>query len=82
MAIKRLKKITLYGPGHDKTRILKELQGLGCLHLIPLTEQSADTSLQTQPAEASEAKVWLDRSPKQRRQVKNFRDSKESIDVS
>ena len=71
MAIKQLKKITLYGPGHDKTRVLKELQALGCMHLIPLTEQGADTSLQTQPAEAVEAKTWLERSPKQRRQVRS-----------
>ena len=81
MAIKRLKKITLYGPGQDKTRVLQGLQALGCLHLIPLTEQAADSSLQMQPAEASEAKAWLDRSPKQRRQVKNFRDGKQTINV-
>ena len=74
MAIKRLKKITLYGPGQDKSRILQGLQSLGCLHLIPLTEKNADTSVHMQPAEASEAKAWLERSPKQRRQVKNFRD--------
>ena len=79
MAIKRLKKITLYGPGQDKARVLQGLQALGCLHLIPLTEKAADTTLQMQPAEASEAKAWLDRSPKQRRQVKNFRDGKQAI---
>lgn len=81
MAIKRLKKITLYGPGLEKTRVLQGLQALGCLHLIPLTEQIADSSLHMQPAEAAEAKAWLDRSPKQRRQVKNFRDRKLAIDV-
>ena len=81
MAIKRLKKITLYGPGQDKTRVLQGLQALGCLHLIPLTEKAADTALQMQPAEASEAKAWLDRSPKQRRQVKNFRDGRQAINV-
>ena len=81
MAIKRLKKITLYGPGQDKSRVLQGLQALGCLHLIPLTEKAADTALQMQPAEASEAKAWLDRSPKQRRQVKGFRDSKNAVNV-
>ncbi|MFK0571928.1 V-type ATP synthase subunit I [Endozoicomonas sp.] len=73
MAIKRLKKITLYGPDHDKSRILKQLQSLGCLHLIPLTDKAVDVPVQ--PAEASEAKVWLERSPKQRRQIRNFRDT-------
>ena len=81
MAIKRLKKITLYGPGRDKIRVLQGLQALGCLHLIPLTEKAADSTLQMQPAEASEAKAWLDRSPRQRRQVKNFRDGKQTINV-
>ena len=81
MAIKRLKKITLYGPGQEKTRVLQGLQAMGCLHLIPLTEHAADSTLQMQPAEASEAKAWLDRSPKQRRQVKNFRDSRKAVNV-
>ena len=81
MAIKRLKKITLYGPDQDKTPVLQGLQALGCLHLIPLTEKAADTTLQMQPAEASEAKAWLDRSPKQRRQVKNFRDGRNAVNV-
>ena len=71
MAIKRLKKLTLYGPSHEKESILKELQHLGCLHLIPLTDKTVD--VQVQPAEVSEAKAWLERSPKQRRQVRNFR---------
>lgn len=74
MAIKRLKKITLYGPSQEKSVILKELQSLGCLHLIPLTEKLVDVYVQ--PTEASEAKAWLERSPKQRRQVRNFREHK------
>ena len=72
MAIKRLNKITLYGPAQDKARVLKGLQTMGCLHLIPLTEKGSDSALQMQPAEASEAKAWLERSPKQRRQVRSF----------
>ena len=73
MAIKRLNKITLYGPAQDKAEVLKGMQSLGCMHLIPLTEKGADSALQMQPAEASEAKAWLERSPKQRRQVRDFR---------
>lgn len=79
MAIKRLKKITLYGPSQDKTRVLKGLQSLGCLHLIPLTDKA--TEIQVQPAEASEAKIWLERSPKQRRQVRNFKDRQDKTRV-
>ena len=72
MAIKRLNKITLYGPVQDKARVLKGLQALSCMHLIPLTEKGSDNSLQMQPAEVSEAKAWLERSPKQRRQVRSL----------
>ena len=72
MAIKQLKKLTLYGPSENKATILQELQKLGCLHLIPLTDKPAQ--VQGQPGEASEAKIWLERSPKQRRQVRNFRE--------
>ncbi|OED42901.1 hypothetical protein ACH42_11485 [Endozoicomonas sp. (ex Bugula neritina AB1)] len=73
MAIKQLNKITLYGPARDKAQVLKGMQSLGCMHLIPLTEKRSDSALQMQPAEASEAKAWLERSPKQRRQVRDFR---------
>lgn len=79
MAIKRLKKLTLYGPSHEKEGILKELQSLGCLHLIPLTEKPVD--VQVQPAQVSEAKAWLERSPKQRRQVRNFREDRNANKV-
>ena len=79
MAIKRLKKITLYGPAGEKSSILKELQSLGCLHLIPMTEKAVD--VQVQPAEASEAKAWLERSPKRRRQVRNFRERNDAARV-
>lgn len=70
MAIKRLKKITLYGPGDDKHQVLKGLQALGCMHLIPLTEQAPEASLRQQSAEVSEARAWLERCPKQRKQVR------------
>lgn len=70
MAIKPLNKITLYGPEDDKTRVLKELQTLGCMHLIPLSEPtSGDSRAFMQPAQAKEALAWLERCPRQRRQV-------------
>ncbi|MDP0590096.1 MAG: V-type ATP synthase subunit I [Candidatus Endonucleobacter bathymodioli] len=81
MAIKRLKKITLYGLNQDKIKILKGLQSLGCLHLISLLDKSLDQSLQVQPAEASEAKAWLKRSPKQRRHIRNFRGLRDSTNI-
>ncbi|WOG29632.1 V-type ATP synthase subunit I [Endozoicomonas sp. 8E] len=71
MAIKQLNKITLYGPGEDKTRILQGLQTLGCMHLIPLSDNTVDQSLRMQPAQASEAIAWLERSPRIRRQLKD-----------
>ena len=77
MAIKRLNKITLYGPGQDKALILQGLQALGCMHLIPLTEQIAEPAVRLQPAEASEALAWLERAPRTRRQVKD----KKGVDI-
>lgn len=71
MAIKRLNKITLYGPGEEKTRILQALQALGCMHLIPLSDNTVDQSLRMQPAQATEALAWLERSPRTRRQLKD-----------
>lgn len=71
MAIKQLKKITLYGPSQDKAHVLQGLQALGCMHLIPLTDRPAEASVRMQPAEASEALAWLERAPRTRRQVKD-----------
>ncbi|MDD7805258.1 MAG: V-type ATP synthase subunit I [Endozoicomonas sp. (ex Botrylloides leachii)] len=71
MAIKQLEKITLYGPREEKAPILKGLQELGCMHLIPLVKKSSNASLRTQPAEVSETLAWLERSPRKRRQVSN-----------
>ena len=71
MAIKQLNKITLYGPSQDKAHVLQGLQAMGCLHLIPLTDQPAEASVRLQPAEASEALAWLERAPRTRRQVKD-----------
>ena len=71
MAIKQLKKITLYGPSQDKAHVLQGLQAMGCMHLIPLSDQTAEASVRMQPAEASEALAWLERAPRARRQVKD-----------
>ncbi len=79
MAIKHLKKMTIYGSGREKSSILRSLQSLGCLHLIPLIDKPVD--MQVQPAEASEAKAWLERSPKQRRQISNFRERRDLVRV-
>lgn len=63
--------MTLYGPSQDKARVLQGLQVLGCMHLIPLTDQISESSVRMQPAKASEALAWLERSPRTRRQVKD-----------
>lgn len=79
MAIKRLKKITLYGAMDQKRDLLQGLQSLGCLHLIPLSQTVGEIA--APPAQASEAKAWIERSPKQRKQVKNFRERVDTVHV-
>ncbi len=79
MAIERLKKITLYGPEREKHSILEGLQSLGCMHLIPLTDKPLGVPVPQ--AEACAAKAWLERSPRQRRQVRNFREQRDRIRV-
>ncbi len=71
MSIKALKKITLYGLSSEKTSLLRGLQDLGCMHLIPLGEtQNGDSEL-TEPQSAKEALSWLSSCPNKRREARS-----------
>jgi V/A-type H+-transporting ATPase subunit I len=71
MSITELCKVTLYGTATDRPKVLNELQGLGCMHLIPLQEQKE--SLVPMPLEqadaARQALRYLLNAPHRRHQV-------------
>ncbi|QIA65577.1 V-type ATP synthase subunit I [Vibrio astriarenae] len=80
MSIKSLKRLTLGGQASRREDILIALQALGCMHLIPLSEDNAKVNraiAMQQPTEASEALAWLSRLERRRRPVKD----KSLIDV-
>ena len=47
MSIVELKKVTFLGHTENKTRVIDDLQELGCLHLIPLTIEGDDVLEET-----------------------------------
>ncbi|MGF1679911.1 V-type ATP synthase subunit I [Photobacterium minamisatsumaniensis] len=72
MSIKRLKRLTLGGQASRREETLMALQALGCMHLIPLSEDNAQANralAMQQPTEASEALAWLSRIERRRRSV-------------
>ncbi len=81
MTIAPLNRITVIGRVADKDRLLKGLQALGCLHLVPMalakpgTDPGADGDVTleggTEIANASKAVKFLTDAPYQRRQVRN-----------
>ncbi|WP_413111312.1 V-type ATP synthase subunit I [Thaumasiovibrio sp. DFM-14] len=80
MSIKRLKRLTLGGQASRREEILMALQALGCMHLIPLSEDNAKANralAMQQPTEASEALAWLSRVERRRRPVTD----KELVDI-
>ncbi|MCL6271043.1 V-type ATP synthase subunit I [Sansalvadorimonas sp. 2012CJ34-2] len=71
MSIKALKKITLYGLSSEKKSLMRGMQDLGCMHLIPLGEaQNGDSEL-TEPQSAKEALSWLSSCPNKRREARS-----------
>ena len=50
MSIKALKKITLYGLASEKESLLRGLQSLGCMHLIPLAQPQNGEGELTEPS--------------------------------
>ena len=71
MSIVSLSKVSLYGHRDDKEAILKDLQHLGCLHIIPLVEGTGDTGIQGPSSQAREALKFLLSCRRKRRQVRD-----------
>ena len=71
MTIARLKRVTLCGLAREKEDLLKGLQALGCLHLLPLRPAPAEAERVASPrAEAAyKALRFLTDMPERRRQV-------------
>ena len=69
MSIISLEKVTFYGHMEDRKQVLSDLQGFGCLHLIPLTSEK-DTLIQAGPfSRAREALRYMLSCPYRGRQV-------------
>ncbi|WP_026973360.1 V-type ATP synthase subunit I [Aliagarivorans marinus] len=80
MSIRSLKRLTLGGSTRQQRELLSALQGLGCTHLIPLSEDNAQANralAMQQPNDASEALAWLGRAERRRRPVTD----KDLVDV-
>jgi V/A-type H+/Na+-transporting ATPase subunit I len=72
MAIVTLDRVTLIGSQDCKDAVLKELQQLGCLHLVDLSEDSDERKVDSLvSAEAREALRYLRACPERRRQTKS-----------
>jgi V/A-type H+-transporting ATPase subunit I len=71
MSIARLKKVSVCGLLREKQRILKDLQVLGCMHLLPLRPAPAEVEKVATPrAEAAyKALRFLTDMPEKRKQV-------------
>ena len=71
MSIVPLHKVTLYGLSHDQETLLEGLQGLGCMHLIPLHPPSKEpeTALPTRDEDAHNALLYLRDVRRKRHQV-------------
>lgn len=73
MSIVRLKKATIIGLSPQQDVIIKGLQSLGCLHLIPLTSAALTSesvvSDTLQPETLNKALLYLVNCPSKRRQV-------------
>lgn len=73
MSIVTLEKVTIFGLGVDKTKILQGLQQLGCLHLIPLQPPPKETEFGTSDRyqQAQAALFHIMDVPRRRHQVYN-----------
>ncbi|CAM3677327.1 V-type ATP synthase subunit I [Parendozoicomonas haliclonae] len=74
MSIKALKKITLYGLTSEKEELLRGLQHLGCMHLIPLMLPTDSDGELSEPQSAKEALHWLTSCPTKRREARSTGD--------
>ncbi|PIE34924.1 V-type ATP synthase subunit I [candidate division KSB3 bacterium] len=72
MSIVALVKVTAYGHIDDKAQVLEDLQELGCLHLVSLSEERDISRGSGGPtSEAREALHFLQSCPRRRKQVLN-----------
>ena len=73
MSIITLNKVTVFGLGIDKTKVLEGLQRLGCLHLIPLQPPAQDTEFASSDRyeEARQALHHIMDVPRRRHKVRN-----------
>ncbi len=71
MSIAPLLKATFVGHVADKEELLRELQQLGCLHLIPLTPEGLPAEAGGPSREAREALQFLASAPSRRRQMRD-----------
>jgi V/A-type H+-transporting ATPase subunit I len=72
VSIVALKKVLFCGHVDSKTQTLNDLQALGCLHLIPLTEEGEPAGEGSGPSRQSrDALQFLASCPGRRRQVSN-----------
>ena len=70
MSIVALKKVVFYGHVDSKAQALDDLQALGCLHLIPLTDEGEPAGDGSGPSRQSrDALQFLASCPNRRRQV-------------
>ena len=70
MTIVALKRVTVIGHGDDKEQVIADLQAVGVLHLIPLTDTGEPSETAGGPSRAArEALQFLASCPFQRRQV-------------
>ena len=69
MSIVKLVKVTLVGHVDDKSRVIDDLQTLGCLHLIPLTTDESPNPQAGPSTDARDALKFLLSCPQKRRQV-------------
>jgi len=71
VSITRLRKLTVLGHVDDKATILSDLQSIGCLHLVSLTEKQGTRGADGPSGQAREALRFLLGTPSKRRQVKD-----------
>ena len=72
MSIVPLTRVTVYGLLAEKTRVLAGLQGLGCLHLVPLSASESGATAGGGPSpEAREALAFLQTCRNRRRQMRD-----------
>ena len=70
MAIVPLDKMTLYGAKQHQSRVLEQLQELGCVHLVNLGQSDDDYASDDVSTDAREALNYLRACPEQLRQVR------------